>query len=122
MSEKIYIDVRYGLDPRAAQALMKLGIMPGSIEASSEGPLRWKFTFTFSCDRELAKYHVSTFLSDEYNATNVLFYASASNSRRCYCHFTPRWEHAIDAQEIKTRDRRDDRQRKTGDHTSGSSR
>ncbi len=116
---QLWVDCRYGFDPRAIHALLKLGVFPGTLEASSEGPLRWKLTFQFSGDRELAKYHLSTFIADEYNGTNVLFYASAANPQRCYCYFTVREERAISREEVETNNRRSDRQRKASDHPSG---
>jgi hypothetical protein len=81
--------IKLGIDPRARAILLRLGVTIGELHAT-DAPLRWQLPFSFSGDRESAKYHVETFLSDEYNATNVQFFASLKNPRNVYCQFTPR--------------------------------
>jgi|SRR5690348_3662860 len=109
----------HGISWTVVRALMRLGVFVSDPHPSSDGPLRYKLSFTFTGDRELAKYHLQTFLEDEFNATHVEFYASQMSPRHCYAYFTPRRENPINAQEVKANNRRNDRERKASDHPTG---
>lgn len=81
--------LKLSVDVRARSALRNLGVHIGDVQPTDK-PLRWQIPFAFTGDRELAKYHVETFVRDEFSATNVQFFASVKHPTNCYCQFTPR--------------------------------
>lgn len=113
-------DIQFGIiDRRASDALRKLGVFPRSLDGVDGSFHKAVFNFSFSGDRELAKYHVSTFLEDEYNATNITFYARLTRPSDCYAMFTIREERPIDEQEVEANNRRSDRGRKASNRSAG---
>jgi len=100
------IDCDSGIDGQARFILEKLGVIAVALEAHPDSFHKWIFRFTFSGDRELAKYHVETFLADEYNGRDVQFFARPSNPSQCYAIFSIHHEEAIDDLEVKANAKR----------------
>jgi len=69
------------------RALEALGIQPGIIHGWNGRLKGAVFEFSFTCKPEDAKYVVSTFLTDEYGAEAIRFYAKPTDNTKCYACF-----------------------------------
>lgn len=109
MDEILSHALSFGIDRSAYEALRRLGIFAGKITPHATRFGIYVFNFSFQGDKELAKYHIQTFLSDEFGAIFVTFYSRPRDRRDCYARFKISERGPINAYEVKANARRNRR-------------